>query len=73
MGLKDINEEFDFWKDATDLAKELLVEDAEEQIIAHFEKRGFRENEKKLAKHFIESALGFSVTMASLKHSCKKK
>jgi hypothetical protein len=67
-----INDDFDFWVDATSFVKTLLPEDVEERIVAHMKERGFNQNEMRLSREFMVKAFDLYPMMAFLKHLCDK-
>ncbi len=67
-----INANGDFWKDAVDFSKLLIVDDIEIKFANYCKERGFNHNETLFFRKLLADAIEFNFIMAMLKHFDKK-
>lgn len=72
IGIKGIKEHTDFWKEAMEFSKELIVPDIEERFIAHIKQKQFNHNEILLFRKMLADAIEYNFTIAQLKYTSQQ-
>ena len=65
--INKINDSIDFWKAANEFLNAQLPKDFEDKLKEFVEKNNYNQNELRLFKSMLESAVGFKATMLLLK------
>ncbi len=63
-----LNGECDYWKEAVEFGKSLVVENIEERFAKYCKERNFNHNEILLFRKMLAEAIEFNFTIATLKH-----
>lgn len=58
----------DYWKEAVDFSKTLIVDDIEKRFADHCIERKFNHNERMFFQKLLAGAIEFNFTIARLKH-----